>query len=270
MRHNYTKKLGENIDIFSYATNKNTYKMYQITDAGVTTDITPVNYIISSIGNGIYKVGVILPTINCIVCCVLNDTTVFLRVGNPIVRFCYRTGVINEVITYSRLDTLGAIIESGNLIEYGYGIYGFVPTDSVYSIIQLAGVNVTLSVPYGSHSGAILLNYNIGSSTWQQIAIPVAGVNVKEYFIDAIDAMIKTYDPTKSVTDVIERVSAYPGQINKFLTYIPGVTPVTAAGNFALMLSDNNNVEITAFWVKIKDYGVITNNTSLVFNWQTV
>jgi len=82
--------------------------------------------------------------------------------------------------------------------------------------------------------------------------------------------MIKTYDPTKSVLDVVERVSAYPGSVNKFLTYIPGVTPVTSEGNFPLTINDNGSLEITAFWVKIKDYSAITNNISLVFNWSKV
>jgi len=113
-----------------------------------------------------------------------------------------------------------------------------------------------------SNNGSI----NLNNGVWQQIAIPV-NKTVKEYFIDGIDTLIKTYDNTKSVSDVIERVSAYYGMNNSFLTYIPGVTPDTSDSNFMLLHTDNNITEITAFWVKVLDYKAITNNEDLVFNW---
>jgi len=78
--------------------------------------------------------------------------------------------------------------------------------------------------------------------------------NVKEYFLDWIDTKIKTYDSNKSVEDVVERVSAYPGNLGKFLTYIPGSTPAANEGNFDLVQIDGDYEEITAFRVRTKQF----------------
>jgi len=115
------RALNENLDIFSSATNINTYSMYQIDNNSVITDITPITYNIVSVGQGIYKVNVTLPSIDCIVCCVLNGTSIFLKVGKPITRFCYYKGTTGLTIPYIREDTVGTILENSNLVEYGYG-----------------------------------------------------------------------------------------------------------------------------------------------------
>ena len=117
-------------------------------------------------------------------------------------------------------------------------------------------------------SGRIRLNTSNGKARWQQIAIPVKNKNVKNYFIDWIDAKIKEYDANKSVRDVIERVSAYPGNLDTTLTYIPGSTPDTAVGNFSLVMEDGTNVnEIVGFWAKIKDYKGITGGEEILYEW---
>jgi len=119
-------------------------------------------------------------------------------------------------------------------------------------------------------TGTIRLNYSstAGASRWQLISIPVQNKQVSQYFLDRLDLMIKTYDPTKSVLDVVERVSAYPGNLGKFLTFIPGVTPVTSEGNFSLVMADGTNIfEILGFWVKIKDYSAITGGAFLDYTW---
>jgi len=119
-------------------------------------------------------------------------------------------------------------------------------------------------------TGTIRLNFSAtpGAARWQLIAVPVQNKQVSQYFLDRIDAMIKTYDPTKSVLDVVERVSAYPGNLGKFLTFIPGVTPITSEGNFSLVMEDGTNIfEILGFWVKIKDYSAITGGAFLDYTW---
>jgi len=264
------RPLNSNLDIFSTTTNVNTYKMYQIDNNSIITDITPSTYNIYNVGQGVYKVNVTLPNVDCIVCSILNGSVLFLKVGNPIIRYLYYKGTTSLVIPYIREDTSGTILENSNLTEYGYGIYGFIPTDTTHSIITVESNSIALDVNYSQTSGSITLNYTPGVATWQQIAIPVNNTTVKNYFLDGLDVLIKTYDNTKSVLDVVERVSAYPGNVNKFLTFIPGITPATSEGNFPLTITDGNSVEITAFWVKIKDYGAITNNTSLVFNWSAI
>ena len=119
-------------------------------------------------------------------------------------------------------------------------------------------------------SGHIKLDVTAGKINSQLIAIPVRGKKVKEYFLDWIDAKIKEYDNSKGVKDVIERVTAFPGNTRRPLTFIPGVTPVTHEGNFSLVTEDGVNInEIVGFWVAIKDYKDITNGEDLIFEWNT-
>ena len=117
-------------------------------------------------------------------------------------------------------------------------------------------------------SGKIRLNARDGGTRWQQIAIPVKNKKVKEYFLDWIDDKIKEYDDSKGVEDVVERVTAYPGNLGKTLTFVPGSTPESAKGNFDLVMEDGTNIfEITGFYAVIKDYKDITDGEDLVFEW---
>lgn len=113
-------------------------------------------------------------------------------------------------------------------------------------------------------SGYIRLNNN----NWQLIAIPIKTHTVGEYFINKVTAAVQALNPSKTATDVIEVASAYPGQVNKFLSFIPGFTLLTSDQNFSLMMSDGTSVnEITAFWVKCNNYYTFTNNTDIVIEW---
>jgi len=114
-------------------------------------------------------------------------------------------------------------------------------------------------------SGQIRLNNNV----WQLISVPVRNKAVNEYFLQKVDDLIKTYDDEKSVQDVVEVVNAYPGQINKFLSFIPGITSSTSEHNFPLVMSDggDNINEVLGFWVKVKDYYPITEDEDLIINW---
>jgi hypothetical protein len=108
----------------------------------------------------------------------------------------------------------------------------------------------------------------INNNAWQLIAIPVDGKNVEDYFINRMDAIIKTYDPSKSASDVIESASAYPGHVNKFLTYIPNFTLSHSEHNFSLVINDGSSInEVTGFWIKALDYHSITGGDDIMFNW---
>ena len=131
--------------------------------------------------------------------------------------------------------------------------------------------NVEVTFASGSScdgSGKIKLNTEDGKVRWQLISIPVKNKKIKEYFVDWLDSKIKEYDDTKDVTDVLERVTAYPGQLGKALTFVPGSTPEGAEGNFSMVMEDGTNVnEILGFWCAIKDYKSITDGEDLVFEW---
>ena len=113
-------------------------------------------------------------------------------------------------------------------------------------------------------AGSIKLNNN----NWQLIAIPTDGKTVGDYFIPKVEAAIQAYDSTKTAADVIEVCSAYPGHINKFLSYIPGFTLNTSEHNFSLVIADGVDIkEVTGFWVKVKNYYTITGNEDITIAW---
>jgi len=115
----------------------------------------------------------------------------------------------------------------------------------------------------GTATGRIKLNNNV----WQLIAIPVEGHNVNDYFLNNIEAQIQTYDGSKDITDVIEVVNAYPGHLDKFLSYVPGVTSEVSESNFTLTVDDGSVKEVVGFWVKMKDYKTITGGDDIIFEW---
>ena len=113
-------------------------------------------------------------------------------------------------------------------------------------------------------TGKIKLNNNV----WQLIAIPVANKTVNEYFLNKVEAILKTYDTNLTSADAIETCNAYPGQLNKFLSFVPGFTSAASEHNFSHVINDGINInEVTAFWVKMKDYQTLTNGDNIVVSW---
>jgi len=100
----------------------------------------------------------------------------------------------------------------------------------------------------GNVSGTIVLQPN----SWQNIAIPVPGVRVKEYFLDKVAAIVEA-----DASTVIEVVKAYgSNDVNssKYQVFIPDLTNPDSSTNFELIQSDGEAREITAFRVKTKDF----------------
>ncbi len=95
---------------------------------------------------------------------------------------------------------------------------------------------------------------------WQLIAIPEEG-KVKDIFIDRLSTQEGV-----PATELIKVASAYPGHINKFLSYIPGFTSETSEHNFDLIVYDNTSREITAFWVECKEWTHRSDN--IIFKWK--
>ena len=100
----------------------------------------------------------------------------------------------------------------------------------------------------GAH-GTIVLQPN----RFQDIAIPVTGKKVKEYFLGKVAKAAGVDD----VSEVIELVKAYPSSDasdNKYLIFIPGKTKETNSGNFDLVQTDGDYREITAFRCLTKEF----------------
>jgi len=255
--YNYKKKgtpikilVSKNSDIKLWLVNENTTELdYEITD-GDDYDIVNIDPI-NDDGIVIYK---------------SLDKVIFIRVGDPpIMLLTYKP----KSTRYKYYDSNMELIDEGDLVEIVEDIYGVSINYINESYMVIDDKKVTAMIPSillsndTLQDGKILLNNN----SWQLIAIPVRDVNVKDYFIDEIDRIIKTYDDTKSVDDVIVRVSSCPGHLDNFLTYVVGKTPYSNQGNFDLVMEDNNVQEITAFWVKVKDYKKITKE-DIVYEWR--
>ena len=110
----------------------------------------------------------------------------------------------------------------------------------------------------GKGAGTITLQ----PDRFQDIAIPVKGKKVKDYFLDAIADTIGS-----DVSDVIEFVKAFPSSDasdNKYLIYKPGVSEPEDEGNFELVQTDGDYTEITAFRVRTKEF-----DGTIEFDWDT-
>lgn len=210
------------------------------------------------------------PDVDCVVFLKYGNNAEFIIVGSPPRYYLlHYNNIDNITLDYVHYNLNSEVITNGTLDSLGddfyvTGIQNIEP--SFFSVLgNISTVTNDLSNVIGSSSGEVLLDNN----EWQLIAIPVKEVKVKEYLLDQIDTIIKTYDNTKSAADVVERVSAYPGGVGKFLTFIPEVTPVTTENNFQLVYTVGLIDEITAFWIKMRDYKTITNGDDIIINWST-
>ncbi len=94
---------------------------------------------------------------------------------------------------------------------------------------------------------------------WQQIALPVENgfwdyaththindgttiAKFKNYVLDQLDDLYG---------DIVEVANCFTGDAQQFYTFIPGSTPESSFNNFNLVYNDNNNMEISGFWIKI-------------------
>jgi hypothetical protein len=110
----------------------------------------------------------------------------------------------------------------------------------------------------GPSSGSVRLQRGV----WQIIAIPVSGVNVNSYFLTTLATQ-----EGENIEDLVEVVNTYRGDLDRFLSFIPSVTNPASENNFPLMYNDQGNLEVTGFWIKMKNYTHTTND--LIFSWST-
>lgn len=186
----------------------------------------------------------------------------FIRVGEPPIMFFIKTlNLSKKELSYKQYNFNGKLLSSGSLTKIKDNIYFILVTNVEKSFFYIMDNIVTLTLPekYNrttSYSGGTI---TLQRGKWQIIAIPEDGT-VKERFLDRL-AKQEGVD----ITSLIEVVAAYPGQVDSFLTFIPGFTNVTSKHNFKLTTLDGSSVELVPFWVKCKEWKHTTED--IVYSW---
>jgi hypothetical protein len=106
--------------------------------------------------------------------------------------------------------------------------------------------------------------------SWQLISIPirygywdstahehvhddVTVAKFENYVLDQIDDLYGS--------DNVEVANTYPGDLQAFLSYVPGSTPTTSPHNFQMVYADGSHFEISGFWIKM------TTTSGIVITW---
>jgi len=225
------------------------------------TTKTPLSFTVTVIGSFKY-IDFTTPNFDCHILVTYEGGSEFIRVGKPPIFLMLKyIKYGTEQVTYTQYDFNSNVLNTGNLVSIGDDFYVSNNISIVKSFYVVMGGIVTLTLPNSYYA---ICDYNNGTvllerGKWQLVALPISG-KVKEDFVDKIALQEGVLD-----TSLIEVCSAYPGHIDKFLSYIPGFTLPTSQQNFDLYYIDNGNKEITAFWVKCKNWTHTTNN--ILFKW---
>lgn len=213
--------------------------------------------------NGYLNIDVTAPNEDCMLLIKVDDGISYVRVGAPpICMILHYIKSDNEDMIYKQMDMSGTILHNGPLTNIGDNFY-IAPNITVEeSFYDVLGGICTLTMPDRyfstnecSDSGTILLQRGV----WQLVAIPILE-NVVDGFLTAL-----AVQTGKDVSTLIEVVNSYRGDLNKFLSFIPGVTNVTSEHNFPLKYNDSGSVEIVGMWVKCKVW--THTEDDILFSW---
>jgi len=267
MQHSAFRDRGETVDIFAQTNKPDSLTMFKIKEDDTMEQVDMTGVPIVTLGSNLRKATVTLPGEHSTVVSFLNDEPIFARVGAPKIRFTFFAGKNQTGLTipFERIDqTSGGIIESGNLSEFGQGLYGFNPNSTGDSIIKCKGLVFPLRVPYVTDSAGLQGAIYLQKNAWMMLAVPKENAKVYEDFIQPIVTQSGI-----AQEDLFEVLNAYPytegpnGSERQFLSFVPNVTNPASSNNFQLIYEDSNGEkEISGFWVKTKDYAgpVITYN----------
>ena len=114
-----------------------------------------------------------------------------------------------------------------------------------------------LSIQTGVGSGSVKLERGV----WQSIAIPVKQ-KVYEYFLVRL---AEKYNVNPE--DMVEVVNTYRGELNKWLSFVPGVTSPASEHNFWLIHDDAGHDEVSGVQVKMKPCDFLDEDP--IFDWDS-
>lgn len=129
-------KEGNTVEIFSHSFRAKELRGF-ILDNGTIAEMDMSGYEIKTLSPYLYSSMIQMPKFKCVVCFIFCDNVLFLRVGKPDIHFyLYTQNEDEKILPYRRYDHNNNTIEDGILENYGFGFYGFKPTDANYSIIE--------------------------------------------------------------------------------------------------------------------------------------
>lgn len=228
---------------------------------GQTKTILPVS---SSVKGNFRYVTFQTPSFDCYLIIKYGEGGEFMRVGQPPMCLLVKYDSTANTIPYEQYNYNSVLIRSGSLFNIGNGFYAAINVQTVESFYVVNDVLITATldgeytISTSSTSGIIRLN----RGRWQLIAIPSKG-KVLDSFLEKLE--LQTGIP---YGELVNKCLAYPGSVDKFLTFIPGFTDPTSEHNFDLKYDDGGNLEITAFWVECKKWTHTTEDID--FSWKDI
>jgi len=120
---------------------------------------------------------------------------------------------------------------------------------------------------YGEYSGTGSAGGTIEiQPDWQLLAIGIEfgwwDATQHKHIHDDTPAKIKNYvmDQIEDLYGIgqVEVLNTYLGGSGQFKSFVPGVTPESSEHNFNLIYDDNGSKEITGFWLKSLNSGIMT------------
>lgn len=100
------------------------------------------------------------------------------------------------------------------------------------------------------------------SNVWQLVALPIKGGKVYE------DVLMKLENQTGvGIADLVTLCTTYYGDENRYRAFAVGVTNPLSDNNFPLVYNDTGTEEVTAFWIRTKDFAAVGLPDTIVLEW---
>lgn len=114
----------------------------------------------------------------------------------------------------------------------------------------------------GGTSGECSPVLKLQSNVWQLVAIPVKDAKVYE------DVLLKLQNQTGvAIEELVTLCTTYYGDENKYRAFAVGVTNPLSDNNFPLTYNDEGTGEVTAFWIRTKDFTAVGLPDTIVLEW---
>jgi len=265
MQHSEIRSKLETVSLFSKTVSLNTdCLVYKLAEDNSFTQVPYTPDIINIYGD-VYKTDITLPDEDCLLCILFKEQPIFIRVGEPTVRFLYYSGLAAETIAYSQFLSNGLQVGTGNLSELGFGFYQFTPSDLSLSIIEVNDHPFIVKVPYlvtnvappstGGHQadgyfadtgynffgflGETNSYFDLGQGKWVNDPTRTAKASdigravADRYTLEWTDNTLPNW-----IGNYVKYIRTYNEETKRFMVYTPSITPEDNINNFDLTTVD--------------------------------